>query len=135
MEEEFEFHAFLTGLESGLEVIHQSLSDLRQEIGRRDDRALLLFEIALGEIGGNVLTHGRPVGTGHQIEYVLAYDGETIEATFTDSGPAAHEHLSREMPGHESEDGRGLVLARTVLDELGYEREGNLNRWRLVKRL
>jgi serine/threonine-protein kinase RsbW len=39
------------------------------------------------------------------------------------------------MPGHESEAGRGLAMARSLLDELGYERDGNLNRWRLVKKL
>ena len=135
VQENFEFRAFLTELEPGLDLIHGSLDDLRQASTRIADRTLLLFEIALGEIGGNVLTHGRPLGTDHQVEYVLRYDGATIEATFTDSGPAAHEHLSREMPGHESEDGRGIAMARSVLDELGYEREGNLNRWRLVKRL
>jgi len=39
------------------------------------------------------------------------------------------------MPAPESEDGRGLAMARSLLDDLGYERDGNVNRWRLVKRL
>jgi serine/threonine-protein kinase RsbW len=39
------------------------------------------------------------------------------------------------MPGHESEQGRGLAMSRSLLDELGYERDGEVNRWRLVKRL
>jgi len=26
-------------------------------------------------------------------------------------------------------------MARSLLDELGYERDGEVNRWRLVKRL
>lgn len=29
----------------------------------------------------------------------------------------------------------GLTIARALLDELGYERDGRLNRWRLMKRL
>lgn len=136
VEETFEFRASLTDLEEGLDLIHRSLDRLRQATGRRaEDEPLMLFEIALGEIGGNVLTHGRPAGADHPVEYQLRYDGDTVEALFTDPGPPAHQHLSRDMPGHESEEGRGLVLARSVVDVLGYERDGDLNRWRLVKRL
>src|SRR5438046_2887815 len=100
-----------------------------------DDRPLLLFETALGEIGGNVLTHGRPAGSGRPVEYALRLDGGTVVASLTDSGSPVHEHLGRAMPAHESETGRGLAIARSLLDELGYERDGNVNRWRLVKRL
>jgi anti-sigma regulatory factor (Ser/Thr protein kinase) len=62
-------------------------------------------------------------------------DGGVVVASLTDSGPAVHEHLRRDMPGQESEDGRGLAMARSLLDDLGYERRGGINRWRLVKRL
>lgn len=136
IQENFEFRALLTELEPGLDLIHRSLEDLREASGRTDDdRELMLFEIALAEIGGNVLTHGRPVGVDHPVAYELRFDGGTIEARFTDRGAAAHEHLDREMPGHDSERGRGLAMARSLLDDLGYERDGELNRWRLVKKL
>jgi len=39
------------------------------------------------------------------------------------------------MPAPDSEQGRGLAMARSLLDELGYRRDGEVNRWRLVKRL
>jgi serine/threonine-protein kinase RsbW len=39
------------------------------------------------------------------------------------------------MPDATSETGRGLAMARSLLDELGYEREGEVNKWRLIKRL
>ncbi len=97
----FEFRASLSDLGEGLDVLHQSVERLRRAAGRNaDDLAVILFETALAEIGGNVLTHGRPRG-----------------------------------PSLEREDGRGLAIARSLLDELGYERDGDLNRWRLVKRL
>jgi serine/threonine-protein kinase RsbW len=109
---------------------------LRRATGRpADDRPLLLFETALGEIGGNVLTHGRPPGTARPVEYSLSFDGSSLEASLSDSGAPAHEHLGRQMPGPDNEDGRGLAIARSLLDELGYERDGEVNRWRLVKRL
>ncbi len=132
----FEFRASFSALDEGLGILHQSIARLRHAIGRtEDDRPLMLFETALGEIGSNVLTHGRPDGTQRPVEYALSFDGGTVVASLSDSGSAVHEHLSREMPTHESERGRGLAIARSLLDELGYERDGNVNRWRLVKKL
>ncbi len=132
----FEFRASLSDLGEGLDVLHQSVERLRRATGRHaDDLAVILFETALAEIGGNVLTHGRPRGTTRPVEYSLRLDDDEIVASLTDSGPPVHEHLGREMPSLEREDGRGLAIARSLLDELGYERDGDLNRWRLVKRL
>ena len=134
--ERFEFQASLTRLDEGLEILHRSIDRLRHATGRQNgDRELMLFETALGEIGANVLTHGRPSGTEPAVDYVLRFDDATVQASFTDPGPPVHEHLAREMPEHDSEGGRGLAMARLLLDELGYEREGELNRWRLVKRI
>jgi serine/threonine-protein kinase RsbW len=136
VQETFEFRASLTELDQGLELIHRSLDDLRRATGRpADDQSLILFEIALAEIGGNVLTHGRPEGSHPAVDYELRYGDGKVEAVFVDGGPPAFQHLERDMPDHESERGRGIVLSRSVLDTLGYERDGELNRWRLVKRL
>ena len=134
--EAFEFHATFSELDEGLDVLHRSVERLRQATGRTpDDRALLLFETALGEIGSNVLTHGRPPGTEKPVDYALRFERGVVEASLTDSGGPVHEHLARQMPGQEDEQGRGLAMARELLDELGYERDGRHNRWRLVKRL
>src|SRR5689334_17973147 len=132
----FEFRASLSTLDEGLGILHQSIDRLRRALGRgHDDGPLMLFETALGEIGSNVLTHGSPPGAERPVEYALRFDGGTLEACLSDSGQPVHDQLSREMPGLESERGRGLAIARSLLDELGYERDGEVNRWRLVKRL
>jgi len=134
--QDFVFTAELAELDGGLDILHWSIQRLREATGRtQDDRALMLFETALGEIGSNVLTHGRPPGIDRPVEYTLRLDGGTLVASLSDSGLPVHEHLSREMPAHESETGRGLAMARSLLDELGYERHGEVNKWRLVKRL
>jgi serine/threonine-protein kinase RsbW len=110
---------------------------LRERTGRTaDDRNLILFETAIAEIGSNVLIYaGKHGATGPPVQYDLRLDGDTATASFTDSGPDIHNHVTRAMPAPTSEAGRGLAIARKVLDELGYKREGEVNTWRLVKRL
>ena len=134
--EPFEFHATLSHLDEGLEALHESVRKLREASGRSaDDRNLMHFEIALAEIGANVLTHGRPAGTDPPVEFRLWLDDDTAHASFVDGGPPVEEVLSRAMPDQESEAGRGLPMARWLLDDLLYKRDGEVNQWRLVKRL
>jgi serine/threonine-protein kinase RsbW len=135
--EPFEFHATLSHLDEGLETLHESVRQLREASGRSaDDLNLMHFEIALAEIGANVLTHGRPAGTDPPVEYRLwLEEADLAKASFVDGGPAVDEVLSRIMPDPTSEAGRGLPMARWLLDELLYKRDGEVNQWRLVKRL
>ncbi len=101
-----------------------------------DDLNLLLFESAVGEIGANVLTHGLAGGdAGLGVEYSLSLEGDAAVASFTDRGPPLHNQLARAMPAPTTERGRGLAIARAALDELAYAREGEVNTWRLMKRL
>jgi anti-sigma regulatory factor (Ser/Thr protein kinase) len=120
-----------------LDTLHDSVQLLREKAGRRpDDINLILFETALAEIGANVLMYGRKPGSrDRSVEYRLRLDDETATASFTDRGPPLHNQLRRAMPAPTSVAGRGLAIARKVLDELGYERDGEVNTWRLVKRL
>ena len=134
--EPFEFHATLSHLDEGLETLHESVRKLREASGRSaDDRNLMHFEIALAEIGANVLTHGRPAGTDPPVEYKLWLEDDLAKASFVDGGPPVEEVLSRAMPDPTSEAGRGLPMARWLLDELLYKRDGEVNKWRLVKQL
>ena len=117
-------------------MLHDSVRKLRERAGDTvDPTNLMLFESALAEIGANALTHGRRDAGEAPVEYTLRLEGLTATATFTDRGTPVHNHLTRSMPEATSETGRGLAIARQVLDELGYERDGEMNKWRLVKRL
>ena len=133
----FEFHATLTHLDDGLETLHHSVQLLREKSGRgEDDINLMLFETALAEIGANAIMYGRPPGSVDPIvQYSLRLEGDTAIASLTHPGPPLHNQLKRTMPAAMSEAGRGLPIARKVLDELRYQRDGEVNTWRLVKRL
>lgn len=110
---------------------------VRERTGRRaGDRPLLLFESALAEIGSNVLRYAHPPGSAEPlVEFELRLEAETLTALLTDWGPPLHNQLTPAMPARTSVAGRGLAIARKALDELGYHREGEVNTWRLVKRL
>jgi anti-sigma regulatory factor (Ser/Thr protein kinase) len=69
------------------------------------------------------------------VEFAIKLEADTLTASFTDHGPPLHNAVTRAMPAPTSEAGRGLAIARKVLDELGYQRDGEVNTWRLVKRL
>jgi serine/threonine-protein kinase RsbW len=112
--------------------------DLLREQSRRpaDDRNLILFETALAEIGSNVLIYtGKHGATGPPVQYALRLKAGIASASFTDEGPPIHNQLTRAMPAPTSEAGRGIAIARKALDELRYKRDGEVNTWRLVKRL
>jgi len=130
------FHATFSQLDEGLEKLHESVKLLREASGRKpDDTNVMHFEIALAEIGANVLTHGRPNHVDPPIEYELRLEQGAALASFIDRGPAVLDFATRAMPDTESESGRGLPMARWLLDELLYKRDGEVNRWKLVKRL
>jgi anti-sigma regulatory factor (Ser/Thr protein kinase) len=124
-------------LEDGLDTLHRSIQLVRERTGRdTGDRPLILFETALAEIGSNVLRYAHPPGSAQpKVEFELRLDSETLTALLKDWGPPLHNQLTRAMPAPSREAGRGLAIARQVLDELGYQREGEVNTWRLVKRL
>jgi serine/threonine-protein kinase RsbW len=110
---------------------------VREHMGRGEaDRPLILFETALAEIGNNVLRYALPVGSSEPlVEFELRLEEDTLTALLTDWGPPLHNQLTPAMPSLTVETGRGLAIARKALDELGYQREGEVNTWRLVKRL
>lgn len=130
-----EIHATFAGLDEGLDVLHRSVEQLREATGRgTDDPALMQFETALAEIGGNALSH---TGTTVEkpVEFVMRWNPANVVAWIVDPGPQVDGAWAREMPPATSEAGRGLPLARFLLDELNYEHVGGRNRWRLVKHL
>jgi serine/threonine-protein kinase RsbW len=59
-----------------------------------------------------------------------------IEANLRDTGkPGNIELVNRSMPEGLSETGRGIPLIQALADEFSYEREGDLNRWRIIRNI
>ncbi|KAA1416838.1 ATP-binding protein [Nocardioides humilatus] len=117
----------------GVEALHDLLEQVGSEHPEVDSSDLMLFETAVIEIANNVVEHGRPLG---KVQWRFSLDvlpGQ-LEAVLSDSGEAYPGDIDYVMPDELAESGRGLPLARAILDEIDYTRAGDANHWHLVRR-
>ncbi len=115
-----------------LGLVHELLDRVRAE--RPDVAAtdLMLLETAVIEIATNVVEHGRPPGAVHY-SFTLEVRNDQLLGRLHDEGPPLPES-ERPMPDTDSEDGRGLAIARVALDDLDYRRVDGHNEWTMVRR-
>lgn len=127
-------HYELSGfaIPEGLEELHAMLQRVSAEHPVADPTAFMLFETAVTEIANNVIEHGRPQG---EVRWRFSIDvtEDRLEATLSDSGQIFTGSLDAEMPDAFAEGGRGLALARSMVDELTYERADGENLWHLSR--
>ncbi len=101
---------------------------------------------AVGEISSNIVRHAHPDDAEPDFEVHWRIDRSGVSVRFLDRGRPFAAHLPSALPASVPEDadaailhempegGWGLALARAALDDLRYDREGDENRWLLVKR-
>ncbi|WP_392544483.1 ATP-binding protein [Oryzobacter telluris] len=114
-----------------LNLLHDLLDRVRTDHPDVERTDLMLFETAVIEIANNVVEHGRPPGTVHY-SFTLDVEPDKLRGLLSEGGEALPE-LRFVMPGHDSEEGRGLALAKMALDDLEYERVGDHNEWRMTR--
>jgi serine/threonine-protein kinase RsbW len=118
--------------ESGLTELHGLIDRVRTNHPDLGLAELAMLETAVIEVAGNVIEHGTPPG-GIQYKFILEVTADGLYGSLYDNGdqvvlppqPDQHDPLA--------ESGRGLVLARAVLTELRYERQGDQNAWFLTR--
>jgi serine/threonine-protein kinase RsbW len=119
-----------------LEVVHDALAQfwvkLERMRGRRAEETQMRVDLAVSEIAANIVEHAH----SQSMTLRLSETAGQVVAEFTDTGqgwtgPPEAAHLIDVM----AERGRGLALCKAAVDDITYEREGSLNRWRLTKRL
>jgi serine/threonine-protein kinase RsbW len=96
------------------------------------------------ELASNVLRHGD-TGSGVTCGLRLEVSDDRIDARLSGTGGTAIDLLAdaaagralqnRAMPDELSESGRGIALIQALVDELEYTRDGNVNRWHIVRTL
>jgi serine/threonine-protein kinase RsbW len=76
--------------------------------------------LAVTEACANVVEHADGEDE-YQIE--VSVDGARCEIRVIDTGHGFDQALATEMPGHEAEGGRGLLLMRSLMDTLSFDSE------------
>lgn len=125
----------LTGLAvpTSIDRLQDLLAQVREDHPDIDETDLFMLETAVVEIHGNVVEHGHPPG---RLTYAFELDvlPDRLVGILADTGSASPDLGDLdEMADEMAESGRGLWLARSVLDELEYHRIGSRNSWRLVR--
>ena len=114
-----------------LTTVHEALARLWAELSPQPaDEWRMMFDLAVSEVAANIVEHAQPP----YMSLRLSAAAGRVVAEFADggrgwSGPPSPSRLVDDL----SERGRGLALARTAVDEVVYERDGPVNRWRLIK--
>ena len=116
-----------------LDAIHDLVDRLWQAEPGVTDTDQMMFTTAVLEVANNIVSHNRS-RPGVSISLGLTADPTALRAEFCDDGsPAVVDLENTALPEDFAESGRGLALARMALDELGYERTKDVNRWRLAR--
>jgi serine/threonine-protein kinase RsbW len=120
----------------GIEAIHDLVQSLWLQGPTISATDRMRFETAVIEVASNIVKHATAGGPGPEevtIELMLTAEPDRVTARFCDDGRAANVDLVRtQMPGTEAEFGRGMPLARVLVDELTYERSVSTNIWTLT---
>ena len=96
-----------------------------------DDAWRMRFELAVAEVAANVIEHARPTTMSFRLDAAPT----SVTAEFTYEGPGWTDAHRSAQDNLLAERGRGLFLARTAVDEVGYQRDEGVVRWRLQKRV
>jgi serine/threonine-protein kinase RsbW len=116
-----------------LESIHGLLARLWADASEVSAEDRIRFETAVAEVAANIVEHATAGAVVDLSLEVRAYP-DRVEALFCDTGAPADIDLdSASLPDDMAESGRGLAIARAAVDEVVYERDGCVNRWRVTR--
>jgi serine/threonine-protein kinase RsbW len=117
-----------------LDAVHTLLARAADDHPELDATEVMLFETAIIEIANNVVEYGKPEGQVRW-KFTIRVRADEIEAELDDNGQTFTPNRNKEMPGEDAEGGRGLPIAEALLDEIEFNRVGDTNHWRMLRRL
>lgn len=103
--------------------------------------ALYQIQLSLEEVFTNVVSYAHDDDEEHQIEVVLACEGNRVTVEVADDGtPFNPLQEAPEMDAHSPLEergigGAGVALVKQMMTELRYRRDGGRNRLTMIKEL
>ena len=98
------------------------------------------LNLALEEVGSNVILYAYPEGTNGTVQIVANSDGQVLVFTITDQGKAFDPTQVKEADITLSAEeraigGLGIFIVNQIMDNVSYRRENGQNILMLTKRL
>jgi anti-sigma regulatory factor (Ser/Thr protein kinase) len=123
---------------------HREIEDICNLVGQAaadagfGARTIYACQLAIGEACENIITHGyKQEGLG-EIELAAYSSSGRLTIRLCDSAPPFNPSLQPEAPnwkdGNPPIGGLGLLIIHRVMDDVKYQRRGNRNCLRLIKK-
>lgn len=115
-----------------LDAVHALLHNFWHAVSTMDAADRMRFDLAVAEVAANIIEHCDPPA---QMVLCLRQYEDRVEAVFDETGAELPADVieAASQPDDLAESGRGLLLARSALDTFEYDRQGDMNHWRLVR--
>lgn len=131
---DFRHTIVLTSTGDGFDAVHSLLEQLWMETPYVETLNRFAFETALIELISNIFQQGDSEITPLCTITVTVYS-DYIECSLIEAGTHRELQLTgRSISDEYAESGRRIAFIQSLVDELSYTREGERNRWRIVKK-
>lgn len=120
-----------------LNRLNEQLEEIGDEAGW-PPRAVFDLSLVCEELIVNIVNYGYPQGEEHFIRVLINASAEGVEVKIEDGGvpfnPLEETEPDIELELEDREiGGLGIFFVRKVMDDIRYERDGNVNRVRMSK--
>jgi serine/threonine-protein kinase RsbW len=120
------------GQPASLDTLHAALAIFWERVEQAepsgDGMRRIRFDTAVAELVANVIEHALGGDASMSAGVTLRAIGDELSFDIVDEG-RPFPGSNGELPDELEESGRGLQIARQLLDELVYERHHGANRW------
>lgn len=107
---------------ASMSLVEPLLCDLKQKVEIPDDRFYNLL-IAFTEAFNNAIVHGNKLDPAKNVEVIIIYNSNNIKIIIKDEGEGFDPEKvadPREPENLLKENGRGVFLIRSLIDEVNY---------------